>query len=201
MTASLTPRDRVLVMALMALDEEVTNRTFKERCGFTLDGEARRRLNKEGLVDSEKRGPAYWHHVTEDGKAWCWDEMTQPAPDHSDGGTRALYTVLAGLRRFLDRADLELGDVFRVDPLEARIRAAYRQLAKAPGDWVGLAKVRELLNGAPTAEVDDALRRLEREPDVHIAPETDQRQLTPADRAAAVDIGGKQNHLLKVDRL
>jgi hypothetical protein len=201
MTA-LTPRDRVLVMALMALnEEEVTNRTFKERAGFTLDGDARKRLNKAGLVNSEMRGRAYWHQVTDDGWAWCWDEMAQPAPDHGDSGTRALYTVLAGLRRYLDRTDLRLADVFGVDPLEARIRAAYWQLAKAPGDWVGLAKVRELLNGAPTAEVDDALRRLEREPDVHIAPETDQRRLTPADRAAAVRIGGDDNHLLKMDRL
>jgi hypothetical protein len=186
-------------MALMALNEEVTNRVFKERCGFTLDGEARRRLNDAGLVKSEMRERAYWHQVTDDGWAWCWDEMAQPAPDRSDSGTRALYAVLAGLRRYLDRADLRLADMFGVDPLEARIRAAYRQLAQAPGDWVGLAKVRELLNGAPTAEVDDALRRLEREPDVHIVPETDQRQLTPADRSAAVRIGGKENHLLKVD--
>jgi hypothetical protein len=201
MTASLTPRDRVVVMALMALNEEVTNRAFKERAGFTLEGEARQRLNKAGLVKSEKRGSAYWHWVTDDGWAWCWDEMAQPAPDRSDSGTRSLYAVLAALRRYLDGADLRLADVFGVEPLEARIRAAYRQLAKAPGDWVGLAKVRDLLDGAPIAEVDDALRRLEREPDVHIVPETDHRQLTPADRAAAVRIGGKENHLLKVDRL
>src|SRR5262249_1133506 len=183
MTASLTPRDRVVVMALMALNEEVTNRAFKERAGFTLEGEARKRLNNAGLVKSEKRGPAYWHQVTDDGWAWCWDEMAQPAPDHSDSGTRALYAMLAGLRRYLDGADLKLAAVFGTDPLESRIRAAYWQLAKEPGDWVGLAAVRDLLDGTPTDEVDDALRRLVRQPDVDIVPETDQRQLTPADRA------------------
>jgi hypothetical protein len=200
-TASLTPRDRAVVMALMALSAEVTNRAFKERAGLTLEGEALRRLNKAGLVKSSKRGSAYWHEVTEAGWAWCWAEMTQAAPDRSDSGTRSLYAVLAGLRRYLDAAGLKLADVFGGDPLEARIRAAYWQLAQAPGDWVGLAKVRSLLDGTPTEEVDDALRRLVRQPDVDIAPETDQRQLTPADRAAAVHIGGRENHLLKVDRL
>jgi hypothetical protein len=200
MAASLTPRDRVVVMALMALNAEVTNRVFKERAGLTLEGKALQRLKSAGLVESTKRGSAYWHSVTDGGWAWCWEEMTQPAPGGSDSGTRSLYAVLAALRRYLDGADLKLSNVFGVDPLEARIRAAYWQLAKAPGDWVGLAKVRDLLDGAPTVEVDDALRRLEREPDVHIVPETDQRQLTQADRAAAVRIGGMENHLLKVDR-
>jgi hypothetical protein len=202
MTASLTPRDRVVVMALMALnEEEVTNRVFKERAGFTLEGKALQRLNKAELVKSEKRGSAYWHSVTEDGWAWCWNEMTKAAPDGSDSGTRGLYAVLAALRRFLSSADLKLSDVFGLNSLEAQIRTAYWQLAEAPGDWVGLARVRDLLDGATAAEVDDALRRLERKPDVHIVPETDQRRLTQADRAAAVRIGSKENHLLKVDRL
>jgi hypothetical protein len=199
-TASLTPRDRVVVMALMSLNEEVTNRVLKERVGLTLDGAALRRLNEAGLVKSTKRGSAYVHEVAEDGWAWCWEEMARPAPAGSDSGTRSLYAVLAGLRRYLERTDRRLADVYGVDPLESRIRVAYWQLAARPGEWVSITEVRRLLDGTPTEQVDDALRRLERERDVHIVPQTDQRLLTPADRAAAVQIGGKDKHLLKVDR-
>ncbi|MEJ2578492.1 MAG: hypothetical protein P8Z68_05275 [Kineosporiaceae bacterium] len=81
-----------------------------------------------------------------------------------------------------------------------RIRAAYRELAGRPGDWVSLSPVRDRLADVPKADVDEALRQLEREPDVHLAPETAQFDLTAADRAAAVRIGGKDNHLIKVDR-
>jgi hypothetical protein len=89
--------------------------------------------------------------------------------------------------------------VFGPDPLENRIREGYRKLATMPGEWVGLAKLRDLLDGVPRETVDKTLRRLDRLSDVHLAPEPNQRQLTPIDRAAAVDIGGKDNHLLKVD--
>jgi hypothetical protein len=203
MMAFLTPRDRVVLIALMALNvEEVTNRVLKERAGLTLEGAALRRLNDAGLVKStKKRGSAYWHHVEDDGWAWCWDEMTRQAPSGSDSGTRSLYAVLTGLRRYLDATGLKLSEVFGIDPVEAKIRAAYWEVTGAPGDWVGLAKVRDLLDGIPRAEVDDALRRLLRSPDVDIVPETDQQRLTPADRAAAVRIGDRDNHLLKVDRL
>ena len=201
MTASLTPRDRVVLLALMALNEEVSNADLKERVGFTLDGQPRLRLNKLGLVDSTKPGRAYRHVLTDQGWAWCWDEMAQPAPARADGGTRALYALLLPLRRFMERGDLRLADVFGVmpaGPLEERIRAAYRELASQPGDWVSLTQVRALL-GATKDEVDAILVRLEREDDVHIVPETDQRRLRPVDRAAAVRIGGKDKHLLKVD--
>jgi hypothetical protein len=206
MTDPLTSRDRVVLMALMALNEEVSNAVLKERVGFTLEGAARRRLNDLGLVTSTKRGHPLWHELTDKGWAWCWDEMAQQAPARSDSGTRGLYAVLAGLRRYLERADLRLSDVFGLpargedQPLADRIRSAYRRLAVEPGDWVSLTDVRRLLDGADRTEVDESLRRLEREPDVHLVPETDQRRLTPADRESAIRIGGKDKHLLKVDR-
>lgn len=244
MTESLTPRDRVVLLALMALNEEVPGPVLKERAGFTLERATRQRLNTLKLVHSTKRGRAFWHELTDDGWAWCWAEMSRPAPARSDGGTRSLYTVLAGLRRFLEHADLHLSDVFGLPddpdpdgpdhhdpyahdpyaddpdadspypdspypgagtgdrdgpPLDDRLRTAYRLLAVEPGDWVSLTEVRRLVRDAPRAAVDDALRRLDGSPDVHLVPETDQRRLTPADRAAAVRIGSRDRHLLKVD--
>lgn len=80
--------------------------------------------------------------------------------------------------------------------LEARIRAAYARLAPRPGSWVGLARLRPLLGDVPRDEVDAALVRLERLPDVNIVPESNQKILTPADREAGVIIGGQEKHLL-----
>jgi hypothetical protein len=200
-TLSLTPRDRVVLMTLMALNEEVSNPELKRRAGLDLDKPARERLNQLQLVKSTPRGRTSWHELTEAGWAWCWDEMTRSAPPRADGGTRGLYVVLAALHRYLDSADLRLSDVFGSVPqplLEDRIREAYAQLAAEPYDWVPLAGVRGLLIDVPSEAVDETLRWMESLPDVHLVPETDQRRLGPADRAAAVRIGGKDKHLLRI---
>lgn len=200
MTESLTARDRAMVMALMTINEEVTNKALHERLGFRIEGEARRRLNAAGVVESTKVGQAYRHTVGDKGWAWCWEEMARPAPARSDSGVRSLYAVLAGLRGYLERTNRSLEDVYGVDPLESRIRAAYWKLASEPGEWVKTTDLRKEFADVSAGELDAALRTAEREPDFHVVPETDQRVLTPADRAAAVTIGGKDKHLFRVDR-
>ncbi len=87
--------------------------------------------------------------------------------------------------------------------VESRIRDAYAQLAEpdAWGDasWVSLTKLRESLSDLPRAEVDEALRQMNRMPDVNIAPENDQAALTREDRAAAVRLGDQDKHLLMIE--
>jgi hypothetical protein len=60
------------------------------------------------------------------------------------------------------------------------IRRAYSRVTSAPGAWVGLDRVRAALAGVERDEVDAALRKLEREPDINIAPESDQKAGTLA---------------------
>jgi hypothetical protein len=83
--------------------------------------------------------------------------------------------------------------------LETRIRAAYRQLAERPGSVVSLARLRPLLGAAAPADVDAVLRRMDRGQGVSIMPEENQKTLTSRDRAAAVTIGGQDNHLLVIE--
>jgi hypothetical protein len=199
-TDSLTARDRAMVLALMTLNEEVTNKVLHERLGFRIEGEARRRLNAAGLVESTKVGQAYRHALSDKGWAWCWEEMAGPAPARGDSVLRSLYAVLAGLRGYLERTNRGLADVYGTDPLESRIRAAYWKLASEPGEWAKIIEVRALLNDVSVDRLDEALQRAEQERDFHIVPETDQQTLTLADRAAAVTIGGKEKHLFRVDR-
>ena len=47
--------ERSVLIALMAINKSVTNKELKERYGLSLKGDARRRLNKDGLVTSHQQ--------------------------------------------------------------------------------------------------------------------------------------------------
>lgn len=85
--------------------------------------------------------------------------------------------------------------------VEQEIRAAYADLSEQSGStWVGLAKLRDRLGMFARADVDAALRRLSREPGVHVQAEANQQALTEADWQAGVTFGGSTRHLLKIER-
>ena len=85
--------------------------------------------------------------------------------------------------------------------VENKIRAAYRAVhERRGGDWVGLADLRsELGEGINRHEVDDVLRRLERQDGVNIVPESNQKALTQADRDSAVLIGDQAKHAITIN--
>ncbi|MDP9848287.1 hypothetical protein [Streptosporangium lutulentum] len=83
--------------------------------------------------------------------------------------------------------------------IEARVRAAYTELAREPGTWVSLTKIRPLLGDATRAEVDDVLTLMNRMPGVNIVPESNQKTLTQQDRDAAVTIGDQAKHFLSIE--
>ncbi|MEV0590125.1 hypothetical protein [Nonomuraea cavernae] len=84
--------------------------------------------------------------------------------------------------------------------LEARVRAAYTELAAEPGTWVSLTRLRPLLGDAPRQQVDETLVRMERLADVNLVPESNQKALTAQDREAAVIIGDQDKHLLWIGK-
>lgn len=191
----LTTRERVTLLALMAEAREVTNTELQAAAGVRLDGEARRRLNDRKLVTSTRPGRSFVHELTDDGWAWCRAELAASRP--AGPGAGVLYAMLAGMDRYLDRAGLQLSDVFRPD-VERQIRGAYARLAK-PGVWVGLGALREALPGAARDEVDVELERMAGTPGVHVQAEPNQKALTEADRAAAVRFGGDDRHMLMIE--
>lgn len=88
-----------------------------------------------------------------------------------------------------------------IGEIQNRARDAYNKLAREPGDWVKLARLRDRMGkDLPRAGVDEALRRMAIAPgaNVAIAPEADQKTLTDADRAAAVEIGGRKKHMIAI---
>lgn len=198
----LVVRQRAVMFVLMAEARELDNRELDERFGLRLDGGERVRLNELGYVNSTRAGGnrPFLHELTDRGWRWCAEELTASGPAPRDSLGKAFHVVLAGLGRYLERSQLGLADLFHAPPgLAERVRAAYRLLADAPGDYVSLTDLRRCLVGASRSEVDDALRALNRAPDVVLAPREDQGSLTRPDRTAALRVGTQDVHLLAIE--
>jgi hypothetical protein len=196
-TDQLTVPERAALLALMAEARELTNTELYDVAGFTLNGQARRRLNERKLVTSRKVGRTFAHELTDDGWARCKAELAGERPSRAGSLGGALYALLAGLQRHVDRGG-QLSDVFRPD-VEKLVRGAYRELATGPGSWVGLVELRDELMGVRREELDAELERMASTPGVHLQAEPNQKALTDADRAAAVRFGGSDRHMLMIE--
>ncbi|SMD06163.1 hypothetical protein [Kibdelosporangium aridum] len=195
---------RAILLALMAEAREVSNTELKQRWNLTMTKPHRVALNKAGLMVSNENTTPYRHELTERGWKWCSDELSAEIPARAGSVGAALYAVLAGVNRYLDREGLALSDLFKsenqIPDLEDRIRRAYERLADRPKAWVRLKDLRPLLGNAPRDAVDDVLRHMDGTADVTIIPDADQKNLTAEDRAAAVRIGNEDNHMLAIGR-
>lgn len=209
--------ERALLLILMADNVELSNPQIEEKYapGLKLTGKNRLKLENAKLIESRRgeRG-AYFFTLADEGWRWCREEFKQPAPKSPGSGGVALYRVLAGLDRYLDRTSLSLAHIFgtlaavaeepvsaasvAADDIEQAVRRAYRQLAEPAGSWVGLADIRDHLGGLPKREVDGVLRLMTRMPDIQIEEETNQKSLTQRDRDAAVRIGSRDQHVLAI---
>jgi hypothetical protein len=201
---SLTPRDRLVLMTLMVEGREISNNDLHAVAGFRIEAATRERLQKLDLITVRRPGRAFLCELSEDGWAWCRQEMKADAAPRSDAGTRVLYRVMQSVTRHLEREGQAPSWVFQPAPTEepvdlaARITAAYHELAAVPGDWVRLLDLRSRLGDVSRSELDAELLRLLDADEINIAPEADQQRLTPDDRAAAIVIGGKDKHLMMV---
>lgn len=81
---------------------------------------------------------------------------------------------------------------------EKRVRDAYAEVA-AGREYVSLAEVRARLGDMPRGVQDAALAKLMEEPGVRIEPESHQRRIGPAERDAALSVGGEDRHLIRMD--
>jgi hypothetical protein len=185
----LTGTEQAVLLVLMAECRAVRNPEL-ETLGPTLDKRGRERLIQKGLVASTRVGGAFVHELTDDGWATCRRIVGAEVPPRPSGQGKALYTLLRGLDRYLNRKDAVLADVF--EPVEADaevvpdpgtpplvdaeqlVRDAYLRLARRPGGWVALVHLRAELPQLPHPELDAVLRRMYRVPGVHLIPEENQ---------------------------
>lgn len=195
----LTGTERAVLLVLMAESRPVPNAQLVA-LGPALDKTGRDKLNRLGLVESERVGNKFVHELTDQGWRLCRELIDAGPPPRSTGPAKTLYTVLGALGRYLEQAEVSLAEVFGMTPAttEDRIRAAYGRLAPRPGGWVSLTTLRAELTDA-RAEVDAALVTLHRTPGVSVIPQEDQKVLTDEDRAAAVVIGDRPKHLIAME--
>ncbi|WP_214411737.1 hypothetical protein [Sphaerisporangium fuscum] len=203
------------LVVLMREAREVSNPELEKAYGLTLTGTPRKRLNAMKLVESHKRGRAYGHVLTEAGWARLGEELRVGVARPAGSAGALAYVLAQGLQQLMQRTGHVLADVFAPagdlapagppvpsppaspeQDVQARIRAAYAEIGGRPGAYVGLTELRRRLGEVPRAEVDRALRAMNRLPDVNIVPESNQKTLTPEDREAAVTIGDQEKHVL-----
>jgi hypothetical protein len=206
--SDLTPSESAILIVLMVEAREVANTELVARYGLDVRKGSRDKLNALGYVASRLAGQRYMHAL--DDKGWL---RVQDDLDVSSPKARAIGAALAGLHsavreRVLPRthcrnlvelfALTDIAPPLRPTNLELRLRNAYTALASEPRAWVVLTRLRPFFGDVPREEVDEALRQLLRSSDVNIVPESNQKALTEADRAAAVHIGGQDKHLLAI---
>ncbi|MFW0792173.1 MarR family transcriptional regulator [Gordonia sp. CPCC 205515] len=198
---SLTPSQSAVLFALMSEARDVPNSELRQLAP-ELTRESRERLNDLGLIESvQAPGVGYAHSLTDRGWVWCTTELTATPPNGAHPAIRALYTVLAGVGRYLETEDLRLHEVFRPRPvpIDERIRTAYAALASRPGAWVSVSALRDALSDVDTATLDETLVELQRTPGVSLIPQEDRALLTDDERAAAVIVGTQTCHLFAIE--
>jgi hypothetical protein len=208
----LTGTEQAVLLVLMAEARPVPNPELAT-LGPKLEKSKRDRLVRLGLIEANAAVRPMEIELTDKGWALCAKLIGAPVPARATGQGKALYTVLAGLRRYFDRADVAPGEVFLpldahppkgdADPLgddiETRVRDAYVTLAAHAGGWVDLVRLRTALPDVSKQDLDDALTLMYRTPGVSLIPEENQKTLTAEDRAAAVEIGDQDKHLIAIE--
>jgi hypothetical protein len=207
-----------VVFALLSAARGLSNAELQALVGIPLEGKERRKLNDLKLVESEKEGRAFVHELSDAGWRWCTDELSAGPEGRSTSVERSHYLVFAMFARCLATARLTLADLVSAAPdkpaggkhvrrdaaagdgdMTARVTAAYRALAAAPGDFVSLRDLRERLADIPRPALDGALAAMFSAQRVNLVPQDNQQALTAADRASALRLGGEYKHLMSVD--
>ncbi len=211
--------ERALLLILMAENGELSNKQITEKyaSGLTLTGKPRLKLIDAKLIECRKEKNSYYFSLADGGWHWGREELARNAPQGSGSAGHALYAVLHRLGHYLDKTGRSLAQVLgdqpdnvnplaapeaarpAADEIEKRVRRAYRELADPAGGWVGLADVRERLDGIARADVDGVLRLMARMPGVHVEEETNQKGLSARDRDAAVVLGNRDHHVLLIE--
>jgi hypothetical protein len=192
-------KERAALFLLMRENREVPNTELKS-LGADLGPAGRNKLNKAGLLRTQTDKRPYVHRITDEGIAWCEEEIARiEAPPRLGAEARVMFEMVRCLVPLLKERGLRLIDVFRSGDLESLIRAVYLDLSVKPQDWVRLAKLRPRLNGADKSEVDEVLLKMVRTGTVHLAPDSNRKVLTDADHAAAVRIGNEDKHLVAIE--
>ena len=203
MVAELTSAEYAYLIILRAEDREISNSEMDELYGVRLKSPEYAKLNADGYIVSRTRPSPYRHVITAKGVRALAEPLTLEqgrvaAGEKRSAKERELYwAAVLALQKLLLRSPAKVDRVPPVD-LAGRVRAAYAELAEAPGRWITLTGLRALLADVSKAELDKTLEQMLDSPDVQLEPEPFGHRIGPAERRAAVLIGGEDRHKLAI---
>jgi hypothetical protein len=210
--------EQAVLLVLMAEGRPVLNPEL-EKLGPALKKSYRDRMKDKGLIDVLPGVPMKLELIDK-GYDLCAQLIGTEPPVGVRGQNKALYTLMKALRRYFDREGLELSEVFNTSvetkpkdadaarpvgsslsdgDMQSRVRSAYRKLTDEPGSLVSLVRLRAELTDVPRRDLDAALIEFDHQRGITLIPQEDQKLLTDEDRAAAVRIGVKDNHLIAIE--
>jgi len=207
MAAELTAADYAILILLKAEGRELSNTDMNKLYQVRLVSPAYEKLNAAGYVVSETKHRPYRHTLTKEGAKLLADPLGIEEDRAEEKEKRSVRekqlwaAVVAQQNQIVRLLAKGNGNAKRVEEpaeLPDRIRAAYAELASAPGKWVNLTALRPLLGDVSKAELDKALRRMLDAPDVRLEPEPFGHRVGAEERAAAVSIGGEDRHKMAI---
>ncbi|WP_306207313.1 hypothetical protein [Actinoplanes sp. RD1] len=214
--AELTPADYAYLIILKAAGRELSNTELDKLYGVRLVSPDYERLNGAGYVSSDTKRRPYRHTITGEGRKVLVVPLSldqgkpQDGEKRSAGERQLFWAALVAQQQLLLRSSpadpepaLRNGAAVparATADLDDRIRAAYSELAKAPGEWVNLTDLRPLLDDVSKAELDQALTGMLDARDVRLEPDPLMHRVGEEERRAAVHIGGEDRHKLAIGR-
>jgi hypothetical protein len=201
----LTSAQYAFLIILSAEGREISNNEMDELYGVRLVGSERTKLNGTYIHSDDKPTP-YRFVLTKAGTDALRRPLTIEQNRVAKGEKRATaerqlyWAAMRALQKLLLRSPGEKTKNDGVPPVDlaGRVRAAYTELAAAPGTWVKLADLRGLLADVSKDELDKTLEQMLDSPDFQLEPEPFGHRIGPAERDAAVHIGGEDRHKLAI---
>jgi hypothetical protein len=206
----LSARDRAKLETSGLITIEKRNRDAKSS-----HSPASKRSKRSQAVTSarKRRVKASWVDATDAGWSWANDHLSSPLPAKTQSAGPILHAWLTHLGSFLRQRGLALADVIAVKGeqsskvtdsgssvvLEDRIRRAY--LDASGGTWnqrVHLSELRRRLEGVARDVLDSALLKMQQASKLVLFRLDNQREITDADRQAALIIGGEPRHVMRM---
>ena len=167
----------------------------------------RKALESAGLIEVSKRGASFWLEVNDRGWDWAAENLDAALPSRSTAGCEILQGWLHRLKIFLQVKNLALAEVLapQAPPAPAslpeRIRAAYLECSGGNlNQRVFLSALREKLPDVDRAALDEALTAMHARDGMHLSGTDNPRELTPMNRAAALDYKGEAMFVIWITR-
>jgi len=209
---------------MLFLAAEAGTAPWKSRLPVSVERRDRERLQRDGLLVSRKAAKgAYVVELTDAGWAWVGDNLKAPLPRRTTAGALVLSKWLHRLSDYLQRERLPVAELFmgaeaasapdadaadnpdgtdRPGGADTSAQVHRACLALADGRTrvrLRVADIRARLPALALSEVHAALERLAAEGALHLVPFDDPREVTAADRAAAVRIAGESFGLVYLE--